>query len=242
MKNLNNYFLLLTLLSITSCQSFFGKQKGNCVGVLIDLTDSLQQLNSLNVQALKPLFTVEQNPFASTTCVLSCITDLRYTETRKFSISAEHEYASNIIERQRNIDSFYSQIDQAIRILKNESIGRQGSFVCYALAKMLETISSVECNGKKILVLSDAMESTSAFSVYAKTQMVMLKTNPEAVRQILDREYPLPDIRGIEIVFVHSPTNKAEDENFHAISQFFKWYYGTCHKATVSVTTSIPKE
>lgn len=242
MKKLIKYLTISCVISSIACNGFLTEPKGNTVGILVDLSDTFKQVNDLSIEELKPIFTINKNPYAPAKCILATITSLRYTETQKFSISGEREFESNIIERKRNIDTFYSQIEQTLKLLKSGTIGSNGSFVCYALSKMLLEISNCnDCQGKKVIVFSDLMEHT-AFSVYDKKQYALLKTNPETVRQILDREYPLPPLGGIEIVFVHRPTNKGEDENFHTVSQFFKWYYGTCHKANVSVSATIPKE
>lgn len=241
MKNLINYIALCGTLLCAACNNLITEPKGNIVGVLVDLSDSFLLVRDLSVNELKPLFAIENNLLAPSTCILATITHLRYTETQKFSVQGQTELTANILERKMMRDTFYAHIDQHISEIKKRPIGTDGSFVCYALSKMLWGI--VSCEGsKKVIVLSDAMEHTNAFSVYDKTQMAMLKTNPEAVRQILDREYPLPDIRDIEIVFVNLPIDKKADENFHAAAEYFRWYYGTCHKASVSVTTSIPKE
>lgn len=230
-------------MSSIACNGLITEPKGNIVGILIDLSDTFKQVNDLSIEELKPIFAINKNPYAPSTCTIGFISSLRYTETQKFSVHGQSELTANILERKMMRDTFYANIEQHISQIKKKPIGTKGSFVCYALSKMLLEIAECkDCEGKKVIVLSDLMEHTSAFSVYDKKQYTLLKTNPEAVRQILDREYPLPPIGGIEIVFVHKPINKEQDEQFHSVSQFFKWYYGTCHKAKVSVSATIPKE
>ena len=243
MKNRNKYLYMTIMILITSCQGYFTKESGNCVGLLIDLSDSMKSLEGFHMETFKTLFTIEKNYCASGSCQFAVISDRRYTEESIVKVEGDALYLSNLPARKLVRDSFYSRIEQNLENIKKQTIGTDGSFVCYALAKMLEDISGcTDCVERKVVVFSDLMEHTPAYSVYDPKQWELLITNPETVAQILDREYPLPKLNGIEIIFLHQPLNKIQDEKFHTMSQFLKWYYESRHGTKVSIGTSITEE
>jgi hypothetical protein len=226
MKTLLNLIKILVCF-LASCQGFKQNKQGTGVGILIDISDSLKINNSkLNVQAFNSEFNLKEEYTAPAFCYIATITNLRYTESSVHRIDGDRYFSSNIIERKSKILSFYKDIDSSLRKIRKQPIGSNGSFVCFAISKMLTEIAKCKtCNTKKVFVLSDLAENTEAFNAYQVSDMQQLSKNPKSIFKILDWEYPLPNLSGITIVFVHQPQTPQGDAQYHSLSQSFKKYY-----------------
>lgn len=233
--------IILLALALTSCDKIIPTRTGNSVGIVVDITDSLQVINEeFTIDKLKPLFAVSKDYNASSRCVLATITDLRYTEVSISSVEDDSYFSSNIIQRDTLIKSFFHSVKKNIGIIKHKPIGTKGSFVIYAIAKMLNDIATSPIKGnKKVIVFSDLAENTSVFNIYRESDRQLLEKNPKALYKLFDKEYPLPNLKGIEIILINRPGDTREDEQYHLLSQTLKTYYQE-RGAQVVISASIP--
>lgn len=236
--------VVLTLLLsffFAGCDKLIPERFGNCVGVIVDITDSLQVVNKeLTIEKLKPMFAITNDYNASSRCILATITDLRYNEVSVISIKDDSYYGSNILQRNSLIKTFYQSVNENIEVIKKKPIGKNGSFVLYSIAKMLNDMAiGKNTHDKKIIVFSDLAENTPTFNIYKNFFYELMKKSPEECFKIFDREYPLPNLKGIEIIFINKPLDSKQDEQYHLLSQTLKTYYQG-KGAKVTITASLP--
>lgn len=236
MKRQRKTLSSLLFLLLTSC-GLNEKQSGNCCGVVFDHSDTFQETKNFSVSALQGFFQLKNNPNASAYCILSSISDRRHAAILYSSLEGASVLQANSLERDRLHDSFYRSVDKNIRTLKQTKVGTKSSFVCYAIAEMLNKIATCSCRKKRVVVLGDLAENNSIFSIYTPDDILKLRTNPQEVFSIFDKEYPLPNLQGIEVIFIHQPNSTEKDEEYHFLSSFFKKYYQG-HGARVSISSS----
>jgi hypothetical protein len=234
--------LIISAFLLAGCDDIISKRSGNCVGLIIDISDTLKVVNSeLTIEKVEPMFTLDQDYNSSAKCQLATINDIRYTEVSVINIEGDRLFSSNLIQRDTLIKSFYQDIEKNIKNIKNQPKGTKGSFVCYSIAKMLTDIVNCEdCINKKVIVLSDLAENTPAFNIYKEADRRLIEKNPKAFYKLLDREYPVPNLNGIELVFVNRPPDSTHDEQYHLLSQSLKTYYQD-RGAKVTITASLPE-
>lgn len=249
MKTQNNILFVITtvIITITACQ-YFTKETGNTVGVIIDCSDSFPETRrELTIEKLKPLLAVSHNPHAGSTVLFAKISSIRHNPFSIQKIEGEAAVNANILQREKLRDSFYARIEENIRSITSSPSGADGSFVLYTIAQMLQKLaaSCSDCGkGTKLLVFSDLEEHNPAvFSVYNKRHLTLLKSNPDSVYVLWDKEYPLPPTFLVEIIFIYQPGNdKKADERYAFLSQAMKAYYQKRHGYKVAISATIPEE
>lgn len=236
MKNKIITLSSILIFVLASCNN--NKGDGNCTGIVVDVSDTFIETKQLDGQVLPGLFKLKNDPNASAVCLVSSISDKRYTEILPANIESESTLEANSIDRKHRCDSFYHSVERNIKKIKRSGTGTEGSFVCHSIAQMLNRISLCSKEERQVFVLSDLEENSPIFSVYHPTDLHRMRTKPSEVFAFLDEEYPLNDLNGIELIFIHQPSTKAQDEMFHFLSKFFISYYSS-HGAKVSVSTTL---
>lgn len=237
MRKTVNILIVLLLNSIACNTGLFQKEDGACIGIVFDISDDFRKAKEINRSHLKNLFESEGTVNASATCFISYISHLRHTEIQEFRMPGS-TINGNILERQKLYDTLYARIIEEIQRI-HQSVGTDASYVAFAIAEMLQKVSACkDCRSKKVIVFGDLGENTPIFSFYSKTDHQKILTAPQTVEELFDREYPLPKLDGIELVFINRTFTKNQDEAYHQAYLFFKKYYES-HGARVSISTSL---
>lgn len=250
MKTQNKILFTITAVitfTVTACQ-YFTKETGNTIGVIIDCSGSFPETRKeLTVEKLKPLLEISHNPHAGTTVLFAKISSIRHNPISITRIDGAVPASSNTPQREKQRKEYYTLLEENIRSITSSPSGADGSFVLYTIAQMLQKLaaSCSDCGkGIKLLVFSDLEEHNPAvFSVYNKRHLTLLKSNPDSVYVLWDKEYPLPPTFPVEIIFIYQPGNdKKADERYAFLSQAMKAYYQKRHGYKVAISATIPEE
>ncbi len=213
-------------LFLFACQQNKDTKQSLFIGLLIDRTDSFDEVKNFNNQAILRLLEIEKDPNLAKCFQVASISDTRYNLTYKeYLETAPNEFENNEIERLEKIDTFTKKINQNIKKIIQEPIGLNGSYVFYALAEMLNSATKSNPNGiKKIIVLGDLAEYTPLFNGLKIETLEKYHKNPEKFMTFMDKEYPIQNATNMQVYFIHVVKNKEDDKKFYTISKLLKTY------------------
>lgn len=233
--------LIIALAMLSSCAGGLNTPKGTSVEILIDITDTFRFVQELKAEDLKSHFSICNNHNAPARFRVGTIENLMYTKTSEFSVAGVSELEANALDRKALSEKFYGNLQQAISQTQSLKAGRNGSYIAYAISRALNNLKSdTGYADRKLICLTDALEHSSVLNCYRPRDIWLIHNKPDSVFRILDREYPLPPLDGITILFVFRSQNVKEDNAFHRVSGFWKRYYES-KGAQVSIASTIPK-
>lgn len=149
----------------------------------------------------------------------STFSDVSYTNSYEIKLEAENMWLSNEFEREEKIKAFEEGITNELN--SNDSAGKRHSSIYLPLARELNRLSQSKAQQKVLIVYSDLMENSPELSFYREGTLRSLKTNPGAIKAILEKQTTLPDLTGIEVHFIYQPATTEKDNEFNIVSKFY---------------------
>lgn len=153
------------------------------------------------------------------------IRERELTDVRYGTMSNSHlppGAPNTITEQQRKVvvKRFLKQTEEMIS-KEMSSSKKEQSHLYYGIAEELNQMSHSLALHKVILISSNLLENTKAFSVYQSNGRKILVENPDSVIQIFNRVLPLEDLSGIAVYIIYSATPD-DHELFVAMSSLYK--------------------
>lgn len=168
------------------------------------------------------LFTLSTNEWDGAVYRSQDLTDISYNPIKQVNINSANEWLGNSFDRDREVKEFYHKISKLIGDTTSEYIGREQSSIFASVARELNLLSQSKGDTKVVLIYSDLMENTPAFSFYRDKDLNLLKISPEKVRAYFLKIVPLNDLKGIEVHLIYQPKGIAENTNYQLISSLYK--------------------
>lgn len=228
------------LLACISCGQANPEKDGDSVIFLFDITDTFNFIREISSEELKPQFNLYRDLNAGAKIKVATIENLRYTEQIEFSVASTKPWQANVLDRMNQRDTFFTKLDYHIRRIKKLAHGRNGSYIAYAVSRALHQLAlDTAYPSKKLFVFSDLREYSSELNFYQESTLKTLQQSPEVLFDYLDSLYPLPDLKGVNILLVFRSKNHREDDAFFILSAFWKAYYER-KSAKVSIHSELP--
>lgn len=203
----------------TKCES---EPYAHAVSQIVDRTDTF--LSQPDSQSTKKMFSGkslwEGNHFRLLTA-----SDVDYNAVYETKLPPECSYFSNVYERKRKTNQFYMGIEDALAKVLSEPVGKPRSSVYAPIAHELNLLSEKNAKRKILVVYSDLAENTPLLSFYRAETLKQLKDNPDSILEVLEKQIPLPNLKGIEIYFIYKPKDEKDNEQFRIVSGFFKEFF-----------------
>ena len=204
--------------------------------VMRDITD--HQIAEPKLEDITSLYDLKNSKWHGASFRFVDITDVSYNHTYETKINPENEWMGNEFEREKKVNKFYAEITQILSNAETETSGKDNSSIYIPIARELNRLSQSTYQDKIMLVYSDLMENTDDFSLYKKSNLNLLKTNPDTVRKYFEGLNLLKNLKGIKIFLVYQPVNKESDEQYRLIAGFYKDLLES-KGATVEITANI---
>lgn len=190
------------------------------VAVLRDITD--KHFAQPNTEEISRLYDFEKGKWNSAKFRLSNISDVSYNPANEASIEAENEWLGNEFVREKKIKKFNGEVNIILGDSANEKNGKPNSSVYLPIIRELNRLSQSTAEKKVLLVYSDLMENQKELSFYDGKKLKLLETKAETIRQFLEKQQGLSDLKGIEVHFIYQPANAEADKKFRIVSNFYK--------------------
>lgn len=228
-------FIIIGIIAVAMLfQSCTNEQYSVEQSVLVDLTED-SFLVKPNAEAHKKLFENNRGLFDGFRFRVMAITDVEYNPVYESSVAPTCELISNLYNRKKEMKVFYAKNDSAMKTVLETTAGKTKSSIYFPMVMELNRLSKANARRKILTIYSDLNEHTALVSFYDKKILNLLKSEPEAVRRILEAEVSLNDLSGIEIFFVYQPREAKESADFRTISAFFKnWLEEKGAKVSIS--------
>ena len=189
------------------------------VVVLRDITD--RHLAQPNADEILTLFN-PKNKWDGRVFHFTDLTNVSYNQAIDVKLEAKNEWLSNELDRDKEIKQFKNKVSEIIVDNEKETVGKDNSSAYFPIAKELNRLSQSSSTEKILLIYSDLMENTREMSFYDKGRLNLLKTNPDRVKKYFDSQIELRNLIGIKIYIIFQPNEIKEDEQFKAVSGFYK--------------------
>jgi hypothetical protein len=189
------------------------------VSVLRDITD--RHLVQPDADGILSLFSL-QSRWNGGVLHFSDLTDVSFNQAKEVRLEARNEWLSNEIDRDKEIKGFKSSIAEIITSNGKKSTGKDNSSVYFPIAKELNRLNQSSSTRKVLLIYSDLMENTDEMSFYDERKFNLLKADPDSVKGYFDSQVELKTLNGIRIYIIFQPNGIEEDNQFKAVSGFYK--------------------
>ena len=188
--------------------------------VLRDITE--KGLPKPNLDELSHIFGLSENMWNGASLYFENITDVSYNPVNEAKISAQNEWLSNELERDKEIKDFKNKVNQIIINSNADTTGKNNSSVYLPIVRQLNQLNQSKSQRRVLIVYSDLMENTNSISFYNKKTMAVLKTNPEFMRKQFEVLQSIAELKGIEVYIIFQPSSTKSDSDFKTVSEFYQ--------------------
>lgn len=212
---------ILTVIAIILLYWAYDIKKPGITEVIIlrDVTDT--QIAQPNAQVIFSLFGLPYK-WDGRIFQYSDISDVSYNQTKQARLELGNEWLSNELERDKEIETFKEEIMGIINNETNDKTEKTNSAIYLPLARELNELTNSKAKKRILIVYSDLMENTETLSFYKKEDFEKLKSNPELIKEVFEKQEALEALNGIEVYFIYQPTESQSDQKFQVISGFYK--------------------
>lgn len=224
MKTKHIILISILLLILAGCVAYNDcndKQYESDITIALDRTGS-HTFSLPNREAILQAFEGKRELWKGYHFRLVSLSDVDLNRGYEASIKPGCSYTSNVYERKKEMANFSLELDSATGKLLSEPIGRPSSSLYIPLANELSRLAESHAKKKTLIVFSDLLEESYLFSFGSPKTLQMLKENPDNVSAMLEKEAPLPSLKGVEIYVIFQPVNSAESNVFHIVSGFYQ--------------------
>ena len=190
------------------------------VVVLRDVTE--KNLLEPNPDEILGLFDLTNNAYSGAHFRFANISNVSYNVEQQVKIEATGKWLSNELDRQKEIEDFQNGVKKILADAKSDSIGRSHSSVYLPIARELIRLSQSKSGRCILIIYSDLMENTADISFYDKKTFNLLQSNSQILKNIFEKEEPLPSLEGIGVYFIFQPTTEENDTAYRVVSEFYK--------------------
>lgn len=152
----------------------------------------------------------------------SAVTDVSYNPSAVIKIDAANEWLSNELERAKDTKQFQEELTEILANAKKDTIGRWNSSIYFPIAERVIHLSQSKAKKRILLVYSDLMENTNGVSFYNSKEFSLMKSDPDLLRNSLEKIQPLPSLNGIEVYLIYQPRSAKEDSEYRVVSDFYR--------------------
>jgi hypothetical protein len=194
------------------------------VRLLIDETDP--QISQPEAHQILEIFGLGTNAWNGAYFEARSITDIDYTKAYSVSIPAVSfldRQLSNDIARRKSVEDFSKGTVAILDTLKKDSIGKRHSSVYRVIVTELNDVATENLASRKIvLVYSDLRENSSVLNLYDSNTLTLLKTNPDSIANIFQKQVAIGNLTGVEVFLVYEPSQYIDNESYRLISGLYQ--------------------
>jgi len=214
-------FLILCAAGITFAALTYHLPPTTEVVLLRDVTESfIAQPNATEVLRLYNLS--GDNRWNSAEFSFSSVTDVSYNPVSEIKIEAANEWLSNEPEREKEIKAFRNGVTAILARAAKDTIGKWHSSIYFPMTQRLIDLSKSNAEKRILLIYSDLMENTGGISFYNGKEFSLMKSNPDLLRNSLEKIQQLPSLAGIEVYMIYQPRSTEEDIQYKVVSDFYR--------------------
>jgi len=206
------------------------------VFLLVDRTDDIPVTPT--GRNLVELIELDKNPFNGAQVCLTIISDIEHGKWDLINLESENELSGNNTRRKLQIHAFERRLDTAIQNTRDTTLKVTNHSIIYKpMAEALEKLRQVSTT-KKVLILASNLYENSSISYYSTHTLACMKKDPKKIYQLLEEEASLPDLTGIQIIFLNKPKSYKDNNNYSIVSGFYKNWF-EAKGAIVSIQCSL---
>ncbi len=210
------------------------------VRVLDDHTDFHQA--KPETEQILSFFDLETHEWNGANFEITAITDFDYNVKRGANIpsfNCFNKYSErSSYQRTKEIREFGRQVNSAIKLVREDSIGRNHSSVYRSIARELNVLSESKADRKILLAFSDLKEKSDFLDLYNEAYYTLLATHPDSILGMFEKQALLKDLSGVEVYLIYQPLNYTDNESFKLISQLYRQML-EAHVAKVTITSNL---
>ncbi|MBI5538555.1 MAG: hypothetical protein HY951_00720 [Bacteroidia bacterium] len=218
MKTIITILISIAIITlITGCNS--QEQSTTAVVLLHDITDI--HIAQPDTQEILSLFDL-QNKWNGGIFQFKELTDVSYNQIKQAKLEPQNKWLANEFDREKEIKKFTNEV---VKIIKNRSrynAEKANSAIYFPIANELNKLKNIKAQRHILVVYSNLMENAPDLSFYKRDDFEKLKSNPEQIIRIFEKQETLETLNGIEVYFIYQPTENISDQKFQIISGFYK--------------------
>ncbi len=220
---------MATVLFIAFCSSIFlvgcqsSEYNSTLVYVAVDKTGSYEINNPLSSSDILEISNMNSQENNGCTVFTTDINDVSLNKVQKVSIEKGH-WADNNLDRQDLLDTFSTELDSLLYPVFAFEGEKKKSSIYLPLSDLLNSIVADSSDTKVLFLYSDMFENnrsqTISFYQFAKNPSLLLSSFDKVVKS-LEKVEALPDLNGIEINIIYTPS-VANDDLFVYARKFWE--------------------
>lgn len=210
-----------SIILIVACTS--SKPTTTEVIVLRDITE--KHLSKPQADVILRLYDFSESKWNGAMFRFVDLSDVSYNHVMETTIEAVGQWMSNELEREKEIKKFNNGIIGILDSTRQETIGRNYSSVYFPITRELNRLGQSKSQKRILLVYSDLMENGLDISFYDKKVLQLLQSNPDSLRKLFYKMFPLQSLTGVEVFFIFEPVDVIQDGEFKVVSEFYRKFF-----------------
>lgn len=186
------------------------------ISVLIDRTDRLSVYPT--AERILALAELTENTWQGVKIRVSYISDKDINEETIFALPQQNRLLYGIKKREaevarfvKNLSGFFASVDTT------STFGH--SIIYRSVARHANILSTSHARKKHLLVYSNMMENSEVWNFYDPATLTVIRENPEAVCQVIERSVPLGTLSGVDIWLLHTPATYEENTIYMSVAR-----------------------
>lgn len=208
------WILAVTSISCTNQTTYYDTE----ISVLIDRTDKLSVYPT--AERILALAELTDNTWQGVKIRVSYISDKDINEETIFAIPQQNRLLYGTKKREAEVARFVKTLSAFFTSIDTTSTYTH-SIIYRSVAKHANILSTSPARKKHLLVYSNMMENSEVWNFYDPATLTVIRENPEAICQVIERSAPLGTLSGVDIWLLHTPATYEENTTYMSVARLW---------------------
>lgn len=186
--------------------------------ILIDNTDAISSRPD-NSQIIKS-FNLNKDIWQTINITVSFLSNKDLTSSKTLSLESENRLLASKQLRIAKVENFKKALKKALVVDTVSTFNH--SIIYRTIARNLNALSKSNASNKHLIIYSDLMENGEV-SFYDNKTLALVKTNPNIIQSILEKDEVINNLKGIETWFIFNPKTYQQNNIYMIVANFYKY-------------------
>lgn len=213
-------YITVIILVLTGCTTP-PESSGVTISVLVDVTEA-DFIVKPHAEAIQSLFQFKANPWQSAKFRYGNISSLIHNNRCELTIEGGNALLGNELFRDSEIEEFKSRIDSVLEVSNSEKTFNHSSIFKPMVEELIE-LQRDTLNKTTLYIYSDLQENNEWFSVHRYSDLKVLKSDPDIVRErfLHIASGVTRNTAHVNVIVIYQPTTIKEDRTFALMKSLY---------------------
>jgi hypothetical protein len=200
--------------------------------VIVDITDDLK--SNIDTSEVPQHIANTSYEWSETNMRFSTFSNFQNNKVITITIPAQFPLFGNPAKRKKQLQVSYKTVLDTLNHIVASDLGRPQSVIYVPMAQELNRLAAQPEHIKEAFLYTDAQENTDEFSMYRDTDVEKVKSDPERVKALFEKQVPLNSLKGVTVYLIYNPLTPFAESQFLLMANLWAAMF-RAHGATVII-------